>query len=155
MVARSWHGGEPKVASVSFRKGCCGDPIGSFNFSARQRLRTAAEFEHVYKSGQRFSEKLFQITACGNVCGFARLGLSIASRTVGHAVARNRIRRVAREVFRLAQRELPALDVVVSARSAAREASRAELRANLSRLLTTVGERCAGSSRQSSRPIDG
>jgi len=58
-------------------------------------------------------------------------------------VARNRIRRVAREVFRLAQRELPALDVVVSARSAAREASRTALRVDLSRLLTTVGERCA------------
>ena len=59
-------------------------------------------------------------------------------------MARNRIRRVAREVFRLVQRELPALDFVVSARSAAREASRAELHANLSRLLTTVGELMRG-----------
>ena len=90
-----------------------------------------------------------------NACGFARLGLSIAARAIGNAVARNRIRRVAREVFRLVQRDLPALDFVVSARSAAREASGAELRANLSRLLTTVGERCAGSSKQSFKPTDG
>jgi len=97
----------------------------------------------VYKSGQRFSEKLFQITVSGNACGFPRLGLSIAARAVGNAVARNRIRRVLREEFRLAQQNLPALDFVVSARSQARGATRAELRADLSQLLTKIRERCA------------
>jgi ribonuclease P protein component len=109
----------------------------------------------VYKSGQRFNDKLFHITACSNTLGFARLGLSIAARVVGAAVVRNRIRRVAREVFRLAQRELPALDLVLSARSPARDASRGELRADLSQLLKTVRERCASSSRPSSMPIEG
>jgi len=147
--------GEPKVASASFRKAPGGDPIGSFTFSARQRLRTAAEFEHVYKSGQRFSEKLFQAAASGNACGFPRLGLSIAARAVGNAVERNRIRRLVREEFRLVQRELPALDLIVSARSQARDATRAELRADLSQLLLKIRERCARSSKPSSKPTAG
>ena len=128
MAARSWRGGEQKVASASFRKAPAQIRSGPSISAPASASRTAAEFEHVYKSGQRFSEKLFQVTVCDNACGFARLGLSIAARAIGNAVARNRIRRVAREAFRLVQRDLPALDFVVSARSAAREASGAESR---------------------------
>lgn len=127
-----------------------GVPIGSFTFSARQRLRTQAEFEHVYKSGQRFAQSLFQVTASANTLGYPRLGLSIAARAVGNSVARNRIRRVVREAFRLTQHELPAIDLVVAARSAARSASGAELRADLGRALSAVRERCARSSNSSS-----
>jgi len=132
-----------------------GVPIGSFTFSARQRLRTPAEFEHVYKSGQRFAQSLFQVTASANALGYPRLGLSIAARAVGNSVARNRIRRVVREVFRLAQHELPAIDLVVAARSAARTASGAEMRADLGRALSAVRERCARSSSPSSTPTGG
>lgn len=132
-----------------------GVSIGSFTFSARQRLRTQAEFEHVYKSGQRYGQTFFSVSACANARGYARLGLSIGARTVGQAVARNRIRRLVREVFRLSQHELPALDVVVVARPAARSASAAELRSDLARALSAVRERCARSSRPSSKPTAG
>ncbi len=44
----------------------------------------------------------------------ARLGLVIGRRVARHAVVRNRLRRMVREVFRHAS--LPALDVVVLAR---------------------------------------
>jgi ribonuclease P protein component len=132
-----------------------GVPIGSFTFSARQRLRTQAEFEHVYKSGQRFGQSCFQVTACGNTHGFPRLGLSIAARSVGNAVARNRIRRVVRETFRLAQHDLPAVDIVVAARSAARAASSAALRGDLEQALSAVRVKCAPSSKPSSTPTGG
>jgi ribonuclease P protein component len=132
-----------------------GVPIGSFTFSARQRLRTQAEFEHVYKSGQRFGQSLFQVSACPNAHGFPRLGLSIGARTVGNAVARNRIRRVVREIFRLAQADLPAVDIVVAARAAARNASRDALRSDLERALRAVRDRCASSSNRSSTRTGG
>jgi ribonuclease P protein component len=136
----------PRDANVS-RRSAGGVPIGSYTFSTRQRLRTQAEFEHVYKSGQRCGQSLFQVIACANTQGYPRLGLSIAARSVGNAVARNRIRRVVREVFRLAQHDLPAVDVVVAARSAARAASREALRGDLERALSAVRERCARSSK--------
>lgn len=99
----------------------------------------------MYKRGRRYSQTLFQVAACGNELGFARLGLSIAARAVPTAVARNRIRRLVREVFRHAWQGLPAMDLIVSVRSQARTASAAELRADFERLLATVVDRCARS----------
>jgi ribonuclease P protein component len=132
-----------------------GVPIGSFTFSARQRLRNQAEFEHVYKSGQRHKQTYFQVIACANTLGRPRLGLSIAARVIGHAVARNRIRRLVRELFRLSQHDLPAIDLVVAARSAARNASAADLRADLARALSAIRKQCASSSSHSSTPTAG
>ena len=55
--------------------------------------------------------------------GAPRLGLAVAVRVAGGAVGRNRIRRIVAESFRLHQHELPAVDLVVSARPQARGAS--------------------------------
>lgn len=52
-----------------------------------------------------------------NGLGFPRLGVT-ATRKIGGAVARNRIKRMLREIFRRHRSTLePALDVVVNARS--------------------------------------
>jgi len=80
-----------------------------------------------------------------NELGHARLGLAIAARAVGNSVARNRIRRLVRESFRLRQHELPAADLVISARPAARDAAAPDLRADLQQLLDTIIRRCARS----------
>jgi len=60
--------------------------------------------------------------------------MAVGVRTVGSAVRRNRIRRIIRESFRLHQDELPAADIVVSARARSRQAPGAELFASLTRL---------------------
>jgi len=60
--------------------------------------------------------------------------MAVGVRTVGNAARRNRIRRIVRESFRLHQHELPAVDVVVSARAAARDADNDKLFASLKRL---------------------
>jgi len=59
--------------------------------------------------------------------------MSVAVRTMGGAVARNRLRRLIRESFRH-QSHLPPLDVIVGVRAAARTAAPAELRTSLERL---------------------
>jgi ribonuclease P protein component len=60
--------------------------------------------------------------------------MAVGVRTAGSAVRRNRIRRIIRESFRLHQGELPAADIVVSARARSRQAASAELFASLTRL---------------------
>ncbi len=69
----------------------------------------------------------------------------MAVRAAGSAVARNRLRRLIRESFRLHQREIPAVDVVVGARPAAAAASGPTLRQSLAALWKRVGEQCATS----------
>jgi ribonuclease P protein component len=50
-------------------------------------------------------------------------------------VDRNRLKRIGREAFRLRRQELPAVDIIVLSRAGVTGASRAELRAELDRLL--------------------
>jgi len=64
----------------------------------------------------------------------ARLGLAVSVKVAGSGVERNRIRRMIRESFRLHQHELPAMDLVISARSRARGTASGELRASLEEL---------------------
>jgi len=76
-----------------------------------------------------------------NQCDHARLGLAIATRVFGTAVARNRVKRLIRESFRQHQHSLPAADITVAARDAARSASAAQLRASLEKSWKHIAER--------------
>lgn len=65
----------------------------------------------------------------------ARLGLIVGKKAVARASARNRIKRVIRERFRIAQSELPAVDMVVRVVG---PVDRARLHKYLDRLFTEV-----------------
>jgi len=56
-----------------------------------------------------------------------RIGFAIAKKRIAHAVARNRIRRVARESFRHKLVEIGAVDIVILAQPAAAAANNQEL----------------------------
>ena len=111
--------------------------------SQERRLRRKREFDAVYAKGRRFGNSVFGVTAQINGKGWPRLGLAVAVKTAGNAVERNRIRRVIRESFRLHQHEIPALDLVVSARLRARGLLSAELRAQIESLWQEVRMKCA------------
>lgn len=112
-------------------------------FQAGQRLRRPAEFQQAYSRGRRFGDALLTAAVRANELPHARLGLSIAARTVGNAVHRNRLRRQIRESFRQRQHALPPVDIVIGARTAVRLASRAELRASLLQLWEQIATQCA------------
>jgi len=113
--------------------------------SKERRLRRKREFDAVYAHGRRFGNSFFGVTAHVNDKGWPRLGLAVAVKTAGNAVERNRIRRMIRESFRLHQHEIPALDVVVSARLRARGSVATELRAQLESLWQEVRTKCGSS----------
>jgi ribonuclease P protein component len=105
-------------------------------------LHQPAEFREVKRRGRKFADAFFSLSVLANHETYPRLGLSIATRTFGTAVARNRIKRLTRESFRLNQHSLPPVDVTVSAREAAREATLSDLRASLDKHWKSIAERC-------------
>ena len=106
----------------------------------RTRLTDSPDFERVYRQGTAYRGKLFSLHAFPNEFGTPRLGLSV-SRRVGNAVTRNTVRRRLREVFHSALPEIPGdLDLVVSARPAAAEATFGELNEEFARSLRKLGE---------------
>jgi ribonuclease P protein component len=91
------------------------------------RLTDSPEFERVYRQGTAFRGRLLSVHAFPNEIGTPRLGLSVPKR-VGNAVTRNTVRRRLREVFHSAIGRIPgSLDLVVSARPLAAEATFEEL----------------------------
>jgi len=103
------------------------------------RLTDSPEFERVYRQGTAYRGRLFSVHAFPNEHGAPRLGLSV-SRRVGNAVTRNAVRRKLREVFHSCISEVSEnLDLVVSARPAAAEATFEELREEFGRSLGRVG----------------
>ena len=116
---------------------------GRLTHPAQRRLRRKSDFEAAYARGRRFGNGFFAVTANPNEIGGPRLGLAVSVKNAGNSVERNRLRRTIRESFRLHQHDLPAVDIVVSARGRARDATGAELRESLLALWQKVTDQCA------------
>jgi ribonuclease P protein component len=110
-------------------------------FPRRVRLLTPAQFKRVFDSGRREHVDVLMAVAAPNDCGEARLGMAIARKSVRLAVDRNRIKRQLREQFRAVHAELPACDIVVTAKTAVNSASPEQLRAQIDRLWTRIATR--------------
>jgi ribonuclease P protein component len=82
---------------------------------------------------------LFVVQVVANDGAGPRLGMAVSTRAAGHAVNRNRLRRLIRESFRMHRESMPAVDVLVTARSAAARAANAEVFRKLAELWRTIG----------------
>ncbi len=102
-------------------------------FPGAARLRSALEFKQVFSKGRRQHDAFFTLVVLGNGIQRPRLGLTVSKRVARFAVQRNRIKRLIRENFRLQQADLPALDIVVMAKSQANDADNQTLRDSLAR----------------------
>ncbi len=101
-------------------------------FRRSDRLRKPEEFQHCFTQGLRVSGRCFRLHV--SFTHAPRLGLAVSRKVDTKAVIRNRIKRVARDSFRLVRAELPTADFVLVAKREAASATTAELRADLDSL---------------------
>ena len=88
----------------------------SLTWPQHRRLTRRPQYTACYEQGERHYTRYFVVFALAGPEASSRpgrLGLAV-TRKCGNAVERNRIKRVLREFFRLRQREMPAMDIVVT-----------------------------------------
>ncbi len=75
------------------------ESLSAFSFQKVDRILKRSDFLRLARNGKRIHGKHFVVAFCRNSLGNTRLGIT-ASKRVGCAVARNRIKRLVREYFR-------------------------------------------------------
>ena len=118
--------------------------IDSQRFSRGNRLLQAEAYDEVFKRAQRSSDQYFTVLYCRNGLGYPRLGLAIAKKRVRRAVGRNRLKRVVRESFRRAKKQLLGTDIVIMARDRAAVAANPDLFASLDRHWQAIAKKSRG-----------
>lgn len=88
-------------------------PEIDLGFRCEHRLRKTDEFSSVFAFRKSHRGKYFAMFHRPNASASARLGFVVAKKHVHSAVARNRVRRIVRESFRLQRANLPHYDIVV------------------------------------------
>jgi ribonuclease P protein component len=86
------------------------------SFGKNERVRKRTDYLRAYQKGVRVNSSNFTVILFNNQTGTKRLGVTV-SKKVGNAVKRSRIKRLAREFFRLNKDKLPdSRDMIIIAR---------------------------------------
>lgn len=106
-----------------------------------ERLKSKRDFERARREGRRGGDAVVRVLIAANGLAWPRLA-SAVPRRYGPAVARNRLRRLYTEAFRLEKGRLPAgVDVVLSPPPGGKEPTLEALRASLVRLVDQLAAR--------------
>ena len=108
----------------------------TLTFPRRAHLRTSAQYQAVFAEGKRLSSACFRLHVFlpGNATE-PRLGVAVSKRVDKSAVARNRLRRQIKDVFRRNRAGLHNGDYAVIAKPDAAKADNPRLRSELLSLL--------------------
>ena len=103
-----------------------------YNFSPEVRIRCAADYKCVFDGALfKVHQPHFLFLATPTKQPKSRLGIVVAKKKVRRAHERNRIKRIARESFRLNQQEIDLLDIVVMPKVGIESIPNAELHKQL------------------------
>jgi ribonuclease P protein component len=83
-------------------------------FRPHERIERPEDFRRAFDRKRSASDALMVVYGAENGRPYPRLGISISRKKARTAVARNRVKRLLREAFRLSKAELPSgIDLVV------------------------------------------
>jgi len=116
-----------------------GSPAGSERLRPAERLRQRADYLRCYRTGRRRHGAHAILYFVPNELGHPRIGIT-ASRKVGKAVVRQRLKRRVREIYRRWEQRLtlPSLDLVVHLKPEAKGSDFPAFRGDLLGLLSGV-----------------
>jgi ribonuclease P protein component len=112
--------------------------LNNQGFPPELRLKTQAEFSHTLQKRLRLFSPFYTIFYSPNGKNHSRIGFVISKRQVKKAHERNRLRRIAKEAFRLRQGEIFAWDLVIMASHQAITVENEELRRCIDGLLSKL-----------------
>lgn len=103
-----------------------------YGFSTDVRIHCAADYKSVFDGALfKVHQPHFLFLAKHSELQNSRLGIVVAKKKVRRAHERNRVKRLARESFRLHQQQLSELDIVVMPKAGIDAVSNAELHQQL------------------------
>ena len=116
-------------------------------FRKQAKLLKAADYNHVFDKPVRSSDAYFTVLARSNNLTHPRLGLAFTKKRVKLAVARNRLKRISRESFRLLQLKKNTLgvDYIVLAGGQCAKATNQQLFLSLEKHWQHLNKKCAKS----------
>lgn len=85
-------------------------------FPKSLRLLSPKDFQFVFAQAEKFANRHWTLIVRPNQKPYPRLGLAISKKHLQRAVWRNRVKRLAREAFRLHKNDLNGYDIVVLGR---------------------------------------
>ncbi|WP_081297684.1 ribonuclease P protein component [Gilliamella apicola] len=109
-----------------------------FTFPRELRLLTPYDFNHVFQEPIRAGSPFLTLVARKNNYNYMRLGFAIAKKQVKRAHERNRIRRLAKEYFRLHQHQFPNIDFIVMAKQPVIDLNNQQVVETLNRLCQRI-----------------
>lgn len=119
--------------------------LNTKRFLSKHHIRKAAEFDVVFKCGERLIDSCFTFHYLKTGRDYPRLGMVIGKRNCALAVNRNRIKRVVREQFRLNQHSFSGIDLVVALKLPIKKMLDQEQSECIKKLFSQLAIHCDGS----------
>ena len=109
--------------------------MSDYGFPRHARLLSAGEFRNVFDNVEvKASSKYLLILSTPNATGNPRIGFVFSKKNIKLAVHRNHLKRLIRESFRLKQKNLPDIDMVILARKGISDLDNQTIRHELDKL---------------------